>query len=186
MKLLDQIKHKIGTWMLASALKKVERRRKVFNIADARNVGILFEVMDEGNFGHVRYFVDYLQDQGKHVKALGYVESKEVFSFLRHTTVYSFFHKSEVNWYLKPDTVDSRNFVEEEFDILIDLDVLDRLPIKWIAGLSKAHFKVGRYDEEKQDFYDIMININNDRTLKYFIGQIKHYLTIINTKYEKA
>lgn len=159
----------------------------MYNIADARNVGIIFEVKDEATFGHIRYFVDYLHDQGKHVKALGYVESKEIMGFLKHTNVYSFFQKEGgLNWYLKPTSADATNFAEEEFDILVDLSEDDKLPIQFVVAASQARFKAGKYQESNQDLYDMMISVGQEKTLKYLIGQMKHYLTIINKPVNEA
>lgn len=172
--------------MLSSLLKKQERKRKVYNIADARRVGIIYEVKDEAEIGHIHYFVDYLHDQGKHVKALGYVESKEIMGFLKHTTVYSYFQRAELNWYFKPVSPDADNFAEEEFDILIDLSEEDKLPMQFVIAASKARFKAGKYQEEKQDLYDMMISVGDNTTLKYLIGQMRHYLTIINKPLNEA
>lgn len=172
--------------MLSSLLRKSDRKTKVYNIADARTVGIIYEVKDESQFGHIHYFVDYLHDQGKHVKALGYVESKEIMGFLKHTNVYSYFQKAGLNWYFKPNSPDADSFIQQEFDILIDLSEEDKLPMQFAVATSNAKFKVGKYQEDKQDLYDMMLLVEEGKTLKYLIGQMKHYLTIINRPLNEA
>lgn len=186
MGILEQIKHRIGYFVLSSGLKKAERRKKVYNINDARNIGVVFEVKDEAHFGHIHLFVDFLHDQGKHVKALGYVESKDLMRFLKHTSVYSYFDKSGTNWYMKPTDSEALNFQNEEFDILIDLTEVDILPVQFVVAFSQARFKVGHYDEVLHDFYDMAIKAEGEKTVKYIIAQIKHYLTIINKKLNEA
>lgn len=184
--ILEQIKHKVGGIILSSRIKKMVRKKKVYNIADARKIGIVYEVKDEAHFDHIHLFVDFLHDQGKHVKAIGYVESKELMGFLKHTKVYTYFDRTGTKWYLEPTDPNALNFEDEEFDILIDLTERDILPVQFVIALSMARFKVGRYDKVLHDFYDMAIKVEGEKPLKYIIAQMKHYLTIINKNLNEA
>ena len=60
------------------------------------------------------------------------------------------------------------------------LSLSDIFPLQYIAALSKASLKVGRFAETHTDYYDLMIDMKPTTTSEEFLGQIQHYLTIIN------
>jgi hypothetical protein len=47
--------------------------------------------------------------------------------------------------------------------------------------MSEAKFKVGRFSENNQSFYDLMLDVKN-KSLAYYIEQLTIYLTNINNK----
>lgn len=73
-----------------------------------------------------------------------------------------------------------RNFIEEEYDLLIDLNINDHFALKYIAALSKATFKVGKYEEDDVPIHDMMIDSDHTKTVKYFLRQIDTYITMLN------
>jgi hypothetical protein len=54
------------------------------------------------------------------------------------------------------------------------------VPVKYLAGGSKAKFKVGKYEQD-MSIYDMMIDVKKD-TLSALIAEVKHYLNLINKK----
>ena len=57
------------------------------------------------------------------------------------------------------------------------------MPVKYLAGSSKAKFKVGKYEKDLS-IYDMMIDVKEDN-LSSLIYEIKHYLNLINKKNEQ-
>ena len=80
----------------------------------------------------------------------------------------------------KPSSPVIQNFINEEYDLLIDLNIRDYFPLKYISALSKAAFKVGKFDESDTAFFDMMIDADNTKTVKYFLRQIDTYITMLN------
>jgi hypothetical protein len=116
------------------------------------------------------------------VKALGFVPKAEVTSFIQSSHDFDFFSKEDFNWFYKPQGRKVVGFMSESFDILIDLRLNRSIPLLFIVGLSRAHFKVGRFGEKFKDFYDLMIDIDGKADLPYFTTQIEHYLSMLNEK----
>ena len=54
------------------------------------------------------------------------------------------------------------------------------MPVKYLAGGSKAKFKVGKYEQDLS-IYDMMIDVKQD-SLSALINEVKHYLNLINQK----
>ena len=64
--------------------------------------------------------------------------------------------------------------------MLIDLNIHDHFPLKYIAALSKAKFKVGKFNENDIEIHDMMIDSDGTKTVKYFLRQIDTYITMLN------
>ena len=152
------------------------------NLIQARRVGILYMVGDVPDYDKVSEFVSQLQQEHKEVKALGFISSKNLISRFLPKLSYDFFSKKDVNWFYRPIHKTVKDFMEKEFDLLIDLSLADSFPLKYISGLSKAICRVGRFSEDNSPYYDLMIDAKPAITIDDYFYQIKHYLTIIKTK----
>ncbi|MBN1199169.1 MAG: hypothetical protein JXA23_07440 [Bacteroidales bacterium] len=149
------------------------------NLASAKSIGILYALIAPPDYTEVETFVSDLQKEHKEVKALGFVQHKEMVNRFLPKLSYDFFSQQEVNWYCKPMNNKVDDFITTEFDLLLDLTMEDFLPLKFVTGLSRARCKVGRFTEENNRYYDLMIKVESFQRLPELIKQIKHYLTII-------
>lgn len=177
---------KIKQFLANNALKKeiALRPRKVsphkFNFDRIKTVGMLFDASNPEDFELVKRYVVYLREQAKKVKVMGYFSAKQIPSLTYSKLEYDFFSSKEINWLGKPTTHIIDNFMNEEYDLLIDLNIHDHFPLKYIAALSQAKFKVGKYKEEDETIYDMMIDADNTQTLKYFLRQVDIYIGMLN------
>lgn len=78
-----------------------------------------------------------------------------------------FFAKSSHNWYGKPTDHIVTNFIEEEFDILIAINTNNDAVLTYVAAMSHAKFKLGRFDE-KDWIHDLLFEADKDKGLKFF------------------
>lgn len=177
--MLDSFKENIGTILLKRKAKSLIRNKKVHNLDTAKKIGIIFNASKQDNFLQIKEFTDFLLSIGIKVKAIGFVDKKEALSYFQPSTIFEYFNKKNLNWYGKPKNPIVDSFLNEKYDVLIDFSLNTFFPIKYIDALCNAEFKVGKF-VENDNYYDFMININEKRELKFFINQVKHYLTIIN------
>jgi hypothetical protein len=183
MSVLRKIKDFIGNIMLQQELKSTSRVRKVttFKFDEAKTVGILFDAASTEDFELIKRYVAYLRENSKKVKVIGYFKSSGGVPTLTYAKLdFDFFSSKEVSLTGKPSPVFVRNFIEEEYDLLIDLNINDHFPLKYIAALSKASFKVGKYEEDDIPIHDMMIDSDHTKTIKYFLKQIDTYITMLN------
>ena len=176
MKILDNIKQAVGNYYLNKAIDNNQRNRKLINYSDVRSVGIIFGLMDIESYYIVHEEALRLQEQQIKVKALGYVRNDNLTRSLMPLLAFDFFYDNSLNWYRKPKALSIDEFVETEFDILIDLNLNGQLPLKFISASSIARIKVGKYEKANENMYDIMIMYEEDSGLKEFINNITHYL----------
>lgn len=179
MSFIADIKLKIGLKILHSKMNKLQRKRGIFNFDNAKSAGIVFNASSQDSYDVANKFLKFLEEKKITVKSIGFVNSKEVRDFYRETVNTSFFSRKNINWYGKPKNENVEKFINNDFDILLDLSLTDEYPILYISALSKAKFKVGRLTG-KVEYLDFMIDISKNPDYYFLIEQIKHYLSILN------
>jgi hypothetical protein len=112
---------------------------------------------------------------------LGFIDEKELPADYQSKLEFDFFTRKDLSRFYKPGGNTVKNFIQEDYDILIDLTSEEVIPLRYILNYSRARFKVGFYSEENQPYYDLMINMKKYNMID-FIDQVNHYLKIINTK----
>ncbi|MBL7884451.1 MAG: hypothetical protein JNL69_10315, partial [Bacteroidia bacterium] len=142
MSVLKNIKSAIANRALNKELVQHKRELKPFkfNFSEIRNVGILFDSSNPEDFELVKRYVVYLREHTKKVKVIGFFSSKNIPSLTYSKLEYDFFSLKELNWLGKPTSNIIDNFINEEYDLLIDLNIHDHFALKYIASLSKAKF----------------------------------------------
>jgi len=177
---LEKWRYKLGEASLRRQMKKIHREVKAFNLRQAKEVGILFEATTLEKYEPVRSFIAFLQEQGIHTHVLGYINDKKIPDSYLLRRSFHFFSKNELSWTFRPVSQHAINFCEKKFDILFSLDTGDLFPLRYVATLSKASFKVGRFFPDHQHL-DFMINLKDDTSVGYLIEQIKVYLMNLQT-----
>jgi hypothetical protein len=179
MQFIEDFKQKVGKWVFQRELKTNKRTKEVCNLEDANSIGILYDATYEEQIKIVKPFVSYFFDLKKDVKALGYVNSKQLSFHHTPKLQYDFFYQKDLNWYYKPQNYIIDNFVKKEYDILINLCDSSIIPIKYLVASSIAHFKIGIH-EENYEIYDLMISLKDDKSMEKLMHEIKHYINLIN------
>lgn len=183
MELFKNIRENWGRNKIAKILKSTPRKAKAVNYASAKSIAVVYEIKTKDYQFFVNKFVDYLREEigFKTIKTLGFYNSKEAPTFLDLGNKYKFINKTHLNWIYLPKPAEVEEFVNQEFDILIDLTQENIVPVKYLVASSKAKFKIGRYSEDNHDFFDFMISLNEKQNVKDFLDQVNHYLQQIKT-----
>ena len=179
MQFIEDFKQKVGKWVFQRELKTNKRTKEVCNLDNAQSIGILYDATSQEQIKMVKPFVSYFFDLKKDVKALGYVNSKQLSFHHTPKLQYDFFYQKDLNWYYKPQNYIIDNFVKKEYDILINLCDSSIIPIKYLVASSIAHFKIGIH-EENYEIYDLMISLKDDKSMEKLMHEIKHYINLIN------
>jgi len=172
-------KEKIADWLLRKKQQKINREKTVHNFDTASRVGVIFSLEEEDAFDRTNQFLNFLAGQKIKVYALGYIPFKEIPPKVAPNSKINLFTRKDLNWYYMPIHSIVQQFIEQDFDILIDLSSHRLLPLKFVNNLSRAKFKVGK-ESNNGRAYDLMIRIGEEQNLQYLIDQIKYYVTRIN------
>lgn len=183
MSILSGMKDYIGGIMLKREVRMLNQVRKInkFKFENVKTVGIIFDAASAEDFELVKRYANELRDNGKKIKVLGYFKSNGVPALTYSKLDFDFFSNKEVSLLGKPTPVFIRNFIEEEYDLLIDLNIHDHFALRYVAAMSKAVFKVGKFEEENDiHTHDMMIDSDHTKTIKYFLRQIDTYIMMLN------
>ncbi len=181
MSINKRIRLAFAKYRFQKEIKGFQRNRKVIGIHDAKKIGVLYNATEMEDFEIVKTYVRKLLADKKEVVSLGYVDKKELPATQFAKLGLDFFSRKNLNWYMVPNSPLVENFINEEFDILINLNIGLCFPLQYISAISKAKFRVGQYDMKNTGFYDFMIHTPKNETLKHFIEQTDYYLNKINT-----
>jgi hypothetical protein len=162
MKWADNIKARIGRQRLADMTGSAVRKINLCTISEAKNIGVIFDATEYISFEIVRDLVKQLSNNSISISVLGYVDSKKLIDHYLYRKGFDFFCRNDLNWYYKPVSSQTEQFMNEPFDILIDLSLDDQFPIQYIISASKATFKTGRYSITDTSL-DFMIDIDKEK-----------------------
>jgi hypothetical protein len=177
---IDNIRQSIGNFFLRKDILKVRRSRQIVNMKDVKTIGIIYDASEEASYTIVSNFVRTFQEDQKLVRTLGFVNYRRLPHYCFPKLSYDYFTRRDLNWYYKPVNLKVNEFVNEEFDVVIDLCMHHSFPLRYVAAMSKARLKVGRFGEKYSGIYDFMLNVDDTISLEDFIKEITHYLNIIN------
>ncbi|MGD2033497.1 MAG: hypothetical protein PVF73_00465 [Bacteroidales bacterium] len=173
MKFIENTKAYLGQRAITTYRKKNKRQVKACNINNAKTIGILFNATHQISFEIVKEMVKNLSVRKNKIDVLGYVDSKNLIDHYLYRKGFEFFTRKQLNWYYKPVDEFVNIFIEKKFDILINLSLDEPYPIQYIAALSKAKFKVGKYSKENE-YLDFMIDIKKEKEALKSLNQEIH------------
>jgi hypothetical protein len=178
--ILNFIRIKIARHNLFEVHKKIKRDRKNLSIDDAKSILLIYQLTDEISFRVVEEFLDSLLLKEIDVKVISFSNQKNIPSWFPKDSTHGIIVPRDVHWDLKPKNEYLTNVLTQKYDILIDLSLESRFPILYVAALCNASMKIGPYDEDNKDYFDLMIHITPDTTVEEQIKQMMHYVDMIN------
>ena len=176
----EKFQTSVGKVVLRRDLKKLSRKRIIHNLNTAENVGVVFSPANKEELKIIKGFLSFLSNIEIKVFPLALIDSKKNDIEVVLEKNINFIQRKDFNWFHKPFTKVLKDFISEDFDILINLCMEDSLPINYIVSQSKAKLKTGKYFENTETFCDLMIDIKESNNISYLIEQTSHYLSVIN------
>lgn len=130
----------------------------------------------------IQDYIAKLQGWKIKVKAVGFTRNELVAKQFLPVLSFDFILKKHLNWYGRPTTKCTEDFIQADFDICINIADPDLFPLKYIAALSKAKLRVGPYRQEDENIYDLMIQTEEMHNQEDFLNHVHEYLTILNPR----
>jgi hypothetical protein len=182
MELFRNIRLKIGDAILRNKIAGKKRIKHFSNINEVKNIGIVWDASKTDDFACLSHFFQKMHENKTDVKILGYFPGKNLpnqYTAIRYLTVIK---KDELNFFYHPASRETIAFINNRFDVLIDLNFKKLLPLKYISSLSNAGFKVGLFEPETGNSpFDMMMELKNPVNLEDYLDQVVHYLGMINS-----
>lgn len=187
MELFRNVRLKIGKRILEKKLARTKRNVFYSNISLVKKIGIVWDASSPGDFAALSRFHLKMNERNIEVKILGYFPGKELpdqYTAIRYLT---FLRKQEINFFYHPVSSESEIFINNKFDILIDINFKNFLPLQYITSLSNARLKTGLFDTEYTEYpFDLMMEMKKPVDIENYLSQIVQYLEIINSGTKKT
>lgn len=175
MELFTNIRRLAHFYFLKKELRFHTVSRTVVKLAEAREIGILFDASDTDRTALINAFADRLRKEKKRIVLLGYYNfPKQAINFN-----FPYFNRKNINWHYEPKGVDVEEFILRRFDILINAYIDECLPLEYVSTMSRAAFRVGHYDRQKTHAYDFMIDMKGENDLQKLLEQMLYYIEMV-------
>lgn len=176
------IRFKIGNSILRKRMDDKNRKVCYSNINQVRKIGIVWDASRISDFVYLSKFCQKMNERNIEVKILGYYAGKNLpdqYTAIRFLTC---LRREELSFFYHPVSSESESFIKNRFDILIDINTDNVLPLKYISALSEAALKVGIFETGKDDLFDLMIELNKPVDVSTYLDQTVHYLEMIHSE----
>lgn len=185
MELAKNIRLKIGEHLLRKKLDKTKRKVLYSDFKQVKKIGIIWDASRVQEFIPLTRFHQKLNDRNIEVSIIAYFNGKSLPDQYTAIRYLSCIKREELNFFYLPMTGDAEQFIKNKFDILIDLNFNDLLPLKYLSTLSASLFKVGLYNnDDDRKKYDLMIELKKPADAGEFLDQTLHYLQMIHSESE--
>jgi hypothetical protein len=175
-KMFNQIRLKSGFHKLKQEIKKLSRKNHSVSWSHAKNIGILLIIHNQKELLEVEKLAEDLRNENKNVNLLVYRTDRTLVK--PQNTNIQFLSDEDIEWNYIPKKEKIINFVNHEFDMLINLCTEICFPLIYITALSKSLFKVGAYNPKQTAIFDFMI-ATEQHSLSGFSSELKYYLNKI-------
>lgn len=139
-----------------TALKKNKTVRTSIPYKQASTVGIIFTVEDKEKHEAIKDLIQQLERDGKKVQVLEFLPEKK----LNHEFKFDFFSVKDISFWGDLTSSLALKFADTPFDYLFYIDKQSNPLVLHLLAKSKAHCRVGRFNEAESNFFEMMIEQN--------------------------
>lgn len=146
--------------------RKPNKDREIVSLEKSNDIGILCEITDEDSYKAIFKIFSNLQQDGRNVHLIGYIDEKFVPFYCLQQLSADYFCKKQLNWYGEPHMVQIQDFINRDFDILLDFNYRYHTPIDYIMSTCSAKFIVGSCSDYEH-VYDLLLQTENGNYLQF-------------------
>ncbi len=157
--------------------RRIHRETVPFN--EAKTVGVLFTALTDEDIATALDYIDGLTKAGKTVEYIGFIGIKDYKKrFKNQEKDPHYIFESDFDFFHRPKRGLIERFYKSNFDLLISLNYTNEFSINYIASLSSARMRIGKFNISTVNAYDFMID-DKGVSMKSYIDQLNHYLQIL-------
>ncbi|HFS66594.1 MAG TPA: hypothetical protein ENK67_00055 [Flavobacteriia bacterium] len=166
------IKHKILSKKIDGFIKK-NNNTALHVLKPIKTIGIIVNENSKFDFEHLKKLQKQIPIGSNNFSILTYKNKNESYNEFRG----AFFYEKQVafNGKIKSDEVN--NFLDQQFDMLIDYTGANTIYSEFLVAKSQAKFKVGHL-VDKKNLYNFMISVPLD-DIERFNKELIQYLKIL-------
>ncbi len=180
MEIFKKTRLKIGNLILSRKVSRTKRKVKYSDFKNITSIGIVWDASKPAEFLSLSRFHMRMSELKISLKILGYYPGKNLpdqYTAIRYLTCIKI---DEINSLYHPHSAEAKTFIDNPFDILIDINPEKLIPLRYVSSLSMARLKVGLLDNEGSDApFDLMMEIKKPADIDSYLNQVIRYLEMI-------
>lgn len=182
MELFGDTRIKFGNLILSKKIARTRRKVHYSNIDKVKTIGIVWDASKTEDFNSLSRFYQKMHDRHIDVKIIGYYPGKELPDQYTAIRYLSCIRKKELNFFYMPVSAESDFFINNHFDVLIDINFDNIFPLRYITSLSSASFKVGLSESHPEaSTFELMMELKKPVQVEAYLNEIIRYLEMINS-----
>ena len=176
--MLDKIKSKI----VDKKLRKREDKRNIYSLSfeDMKNIALVYQLPeDKDDLMLLRKYANLLKEHKKSPFSMVFINEKEIPVNYTAKIDVEYFSLQDLDSLKIAKSRSLINFIDKEYDLLIDCSVENNSVIENIVRQSMSKLKIGPAHLDYSASFDIQIIIEKDKNLRYLLKNIDHYITLL-------
>jgi hypothetical protein len=153
--------------------KQSDKSEQLKKMSNVREVGVVYDVKKTST-QLLNNVMHYFEAAGKKVVTIGFLEEKELGDLLPNYKE-EYFCKKDLNFWKLPKKEVIQKFISNDFDYLINLDMIGRNELQAISTFSNAKTRIGKHFEHYPFAQDFMIKSHSETSEELF-NDIKKYI----------
>jgi hypothetical protein len=183
MELFGNLRVRAGRSMLKGKLSRIVRKPYYVSFYNIKTIGIVWDASKPEDLKILNHFYQKMSELGKKVNIIGYFPGKILPDQFVANRILTCLKKNEVDFFFRPYNAEVNTFIKQKFDVLIDINFSGQFTLEYITALSQASLKVGLSDPDPVSSpFDLMISLKRPINTETYLGQVLHYLEMINSE----
>ncbi len=165
----------------AFLLREPMREKKLRSLSEVRSCLVLFDASDERECQIMFSIIKELQDSGKHIRSVGYVQWKHNPHWCFPKISYDYLNTKHIAFTGLPKADFVNDLMAMHFDMLIDFLNRPVPAMCYISALANASVKIARNRSQAEFFEQVFDFIIEQPELsdRDFFEQVKKYLHML-------
>ena len=163
-------------------MKNAPREKKIDNIDEVKTITGHWNIITITHWNILYHFAKVMESQGKKVSIMALLPKDQEIGFvITHQATYICRSKTDFNFWGIPSGESIREFVDKQYDLLIDTFGEENFFSQYIALRTTASLKVAYATpaDDPSEIFDLIIRGEGQLELKDFFNHVIEYLGMI-------
>ena len=156
---------------LSQEISKLKRTPIIRNIDDIRKIGVIWQPSQKEAVNYLRNYFNK-----NHIVFRTYCVFDELANPVSANNTLT---TNDLNWWGVPKPEKTQDFMQANFDVLLNIALQQNYVLDYITALTVADFKIGCSPDE-QNYFDLNINIGENQDTMFLVEQQIFYLAQLN------
>ncbi|MBM3419684.1 MAG: hypothetical protein FJY11_00965 [Bacteroidetes bacterium] len=184
MELFRSLRIKAGSRALRKRAGKLSRKRGFVNLEEVKSVGLLWDISNPDDLTPISDFILQMGERGVKVDVLAFFSGKVLPDKLTAIRYLNCLRREDYSLMYIPKSPEAEKFIQNRFDIVIEICFRDFLPLRYVSTLSVATMKIapGFRGHNSSGNHELIIETGLNHNVREFLNQVVVYLEMIKTR----